>query len=79
MRLRGTVGKKVLCVLIDSGSIHNFLDVKMANKLGCVVKEIDELIVVAANGNELKCKENCHKFVWTMQGQTFETYVMALP
>ena len=63
MRLRGAVGKKVLCVLIDSRSTHNFLEVRMANKLGCVMKEIDEVRVVAANGNELKCKENCHKFV----------------
>ena len=37
MRLRGAAGKRMLCILIDSGSTHNFIDVRMATKLGCVV------------------------------------------
>ena len=43
------------------------------------MKEIDELRVLAANENKLKCNETCKKFVWSMQGQTFETSVLALP
>ena len=79
MRLRGSVGRKGLCILIDSGSTHNFIDERMASKLGCVMESIDELRVSAANGNKLSCKETCKRFLWTMQGQNFEASVLALP
>ena len=43
MRLRGSVGKRVLCILIDSGSTHNFIDERMARKLGCNMEVVKEL------------------------------------
>ena len=36
MRVRGLVGKKMLCVLTDTKSTHNFINEGMASKLGCV-------------------------------------------
>ena len=68
MRLRGSVGRKVLCILIDSGSTHNFINSRMARKLGCVMEYIHELKVLTANGMELQCSERCRKFPWVMQG-----------
>ena len=62
MRLRGSVGKRMLCILIDSGSKHNFIDVRMATKLGCVMELIFELKVVIANGSELRCTKVCKGF-----------------
>ena len=79
MRLRGSVGKKVLCILIDSGSTHNFIDARMGIRLGCVMEKIGELKVATADGNELKCKEVYKGFSWTMQGQIFKVDVLALP
>ena len=35
MRVTGYVGKKAIQILIDSGSTHNFLDVRLAQRLGC--------------------------------------------
>ena len=61
-RLCGSVGRKVLCILIDSGSTHNFINESMANKLGCVMESIDELRVSTTNGNKLSCKETCKRF-----------------
>ena len=79
MRVRGSVGRKSLCILIDSGSTHNFIDVRVTTKLGCVLEPIEELKVIAANGNELKCRDVCKSFSWTMQGHTFQASVLALP
>ena len=79
MRVKGSVGTKVLCILIDSGSTHNFIDTRMAVKLGCIMETIKELKVVTANGNELRCKETCKNFSWKMQGQMFEAEMLALP
>ena len=78
MRLRGSIGTKGLCILIDSGSTHNFIDAKMVAKLGCVMKPTTELKVMAANGNELRCKEICRGFSWTMQGKKLQANVLAL-
>ena len=46
MRLKGTVGRKRICILIDSGSTHNFLDAKMVGRLGCIMEDIDRKSVV---------------------------------
>ncbi|WVZ11181.1 hypothetical protein V8G54_015711 [Vigna mungo] len=39
MRIIGYKQKKLLHILIDNGSTHNFLDVDMAQKLGCKIEE----------------------------------------
>ena len=68
MMLKGTVGRKRICILIDSGSTHNFLDAKMVGRLGCIMEDILELRVMAANVNELVCRETCKEFSWIIQG-----------
>ena len=40
MKVIVTVNKKPLHILIDSGSTHNFLDVRVAKKLDCKVEEM---------------------------------------
>ena len=77
MRLRGSVRKKMLNILIDTGSTHNFISCEMAIKLGCVMETVAELKVSAANGEELKCNAVCKQFKWVMQGQLFVADVLA--
>lgn len=36
MKIKGVHKKKMIFLLVDSGSTHNFIDVKVAEKLGCV-------------------------------------------
>ena len=79
MMLKGLVGRRVLCILIDFGSTHNFINARIARKLGCVMEYIHELKVLTANGNELQCNERCRRFSWAMQRQNFETDVLSLP
>ena len=70
---------KPLNILIDSGSTHNFLDTKMAKKLGCKVEEIGPMKVDVANGNSLACVAICRGLTWTLQGSKFTTDVLLLP
>ena len=69
----------MLCVLIDTRSIHNFINSNMAIKLGCIMEPILELKVLDANGEELKCREVCKAFTWVMQGQSYRAEVLSLP
>ena len=73
------MGRKVLCILIDFGSTQNFINSRIARKLGCVMEYIHELKVLTANGMELQCNERCRKCPWAMQGQNFEADVLSLP
>ena len=66
IKVRGYIGRKSLCIMIDLGSTHNFIDVRVITKLGCVLEPIEELKVIVANGNELKCIDVCKSFSWTM-------------
>ena len=56
----------MLCILIDTGSTHNFLNCNMAIKLGCIMESVSELRIMAANGELLKCNELCRGFTWVM-------------
>ena len=66
MRINGSVRKKMLSVLIDTDSIHNFISYGVAFRLGCILETVPVLKVLAANGEKLKCNEVCKKFTWCM-------------
>ncbi|GJW42420.1 retrotransposon-related protein [Tanacetum coccineum] len=53
MRVRGHVLKQLLHILIDSGSTHNFLDIYMAKRLGCKIRNTCPLEVSVAGGSKL--------------------------
>lgn len=50
MRVIGQYGKRKLFILIDNGSTHNFLDLNVANKIGCVLEKTKPMDVAAASG-----------------------------
>ncbi|GJX32271.1 putative mitochondrial protein [Tanacetum coccineum] len=45
LRVRGTVGKHTIHILVDCGSTHNFVDVAVAKKLGCPIRSICPLSI----------------------------------
>lgn len=79
MRVRGSVGKNAIYVLVDSGSTHNFLDLQIAKKMGCRLRKICPLEVFLANGNVMASCYECKGFTWIFQGVTYITDVMILP
>ena len=62
----------MLHLLIDSDCTHNFLNIRIAKQLGCILESISELKVIATNGNELICNEICKNFVWRIQSYNFK-------
>lgn len=66
-------------IIIDSGSTHNFLELSMAKKLGCIVSSMSPHDVVnVANGNHIACQQKCASFSWVMQVKFFTTDVMLI-
>ncbi|GJT68824.1 reverse transcriptase, partial [Tanacetum coccineum] len=79
IRVKGCMGRNALHVLVDSGSIHNFLDLQIAKKLGCMLRRICPLDVFVANGNVITSIYECKGLTWVCQGVTYTTDVMILP
>ena len=79
MILKRFVGKRVLCILINSSSTLNFIDTIVIVKLGFAMESIIELKMLVVNENELRINETCKEFSWTMQGQNFQAEASALP
>ena len=68
MILKRFVGKRVLCILINSSSTLNFINTIVIVKLGFAMESIIELKMLVVNENELRINETCKEFSWTMQG-----------
>ena len=71
--------KKLLHILIDSGSTHNFLDAHVAKKLGCRIEVIPSLNVVVADGNKVQISNVVKSFTWVIQNTSFSSDIMLLP
>lgn len=67
------------CILIDPGSTHNFLDLNIAQELGCSLEPIKPMSVSAATGGALLTKYKCSEFTWKVQGYMLTTEVITLP
>lgn len=79
MRVTGMYDRKLLQILLDSGSTHNFLDLEMAKKLGCKLEKVDSLPVAAGGGTTLEAPYICRGFTWKLQHVSFTADVIVLP
>lgn len=78
MRISGLHGNKLLQILVDSGSTHNFLDIEVAKKLGCKLDVISPLTVTAGGGYILEAPYICRGFQWVLQQTKFTADVIVL-
>lgn len=79
MRVTGMHDKKMLHILLDSGSTHNFLDLDLAKKLGCKLEAISPLAVSSGGGHKLEAAFVCKGFKWLLQQVVFTADVIVLP
>ncbi|XP_019084362.1 PREDICTED: uncharacterized protein LOC109125977 [Camelina sativa] len=79
MRVRGTYDKKILFMLVDSGSTHNFVDSKMAAKLGCKIESAGLSRVAVADGRKLRIEGRVKDFKWKLHTTQFHSDVLLIP
>ncbi|PKA66677.1 hypothetical protein AXF42_Ash003332 [Apostasia shenzhenica] len=75
----GTIKRRKICILIDSGSTHNFLDPSVLSVGAYAVESIPKQHVRLANGDKILLSEQIKNFHWQMQGITFTTNVLMMP
>jgi hypothetical protein len=78
MRLIGFLRFQPVVILIDYRSMPNFLDTKLALKLGIQPLQQDEIRVQVANGEELTSPGRCKDVDVKMQGFLFRTELFDL-
>ncbi|KAF8402565.1 hypothetical protein HHK36_010651 [Tetracentron sinense] len=71
MRVQGTIKREPVTMLIDSGSTHNFLNEKIAKRLGCRVQIGGELRVTVASGETLSSNGMWPQLPFTVQQEKF--------
>ncbi|XP_071728214.1 uncharacterized protein [Rutidosis leptorrhynchoides] len=79
MRVSGKVNKYKVHIVIDSGSIHNFLDYETAKKLGCRLSKMAPMQVNVPGGNKLLTSTSWDKVVWTINSATFSSDMALIP
>ncbi|GJR98552.1 hypothetical protein Tco_0270726 [Tanacetum coccineum] len=62
-----------------SGSTHNFLDIKMAKRIGCKISSTCPLTIFVPGGKQMVTMNECKDFQWQLYGHTFTADVMLLP
>lgn len=78
MRVKGNVKKKLINILIDSGSTHNFLSPEVIKRVNISTEITDSLPVSVADGTKLISTATYRNFSWEMQGTIFQANMRVL-
>ncbi|XP_074378145.1 uncharacterized protein LOC141719664 [Apium graveolens] len=78
IRVKGCVKGKIIHILIDNGSTHNFLDEGIAKELGITIENMPTQQIIVADGNQMNCNQICRQFDWEMGNVGFSTEVMKI-
>ena len=69
--LKGTIQDKQVQILVDSGSMFNFVQAEVAQKLGLVHTNVDPFKVFVGNRDFIWCKVMSPQVEVVVQGMTF--------
>lgn len=73
------ITKKMLLVVVDSGTTNNFIEPALAKKLNCKLEAITPLKVPVVGGMVIDAPYTCRRFSWQLQQPKFTSDVMVLP
>ncbi|KAG8390797.1 hypothetical protein BUALT_Bualt01G0120900 [Buddleja alternifolia] len=76
MRVTGVTKGRLIHILIDTESTHNFMDLGTAKRLGCKLEPMTPFSVSVADGNKIHNSFMYRNFCWKMQGMKFSTDLM---
>lgn len=79
MKLTGKFKKRTIHILVDSGSTHNFLDIKVAKNMGLTLWTVDPIPIMVADGRRILSTKTARRFNWQMQGYNFEADFYIIP
>jgi hypothetical protein len=78
LKLRALAQNKIMLILVDSGSTHNFVNTAFVHKSGLRSVHIPPLEVKVASGETLVTNQSVPQLEWWTQGYTFHIDTMVL-
>eukprot|EP00253_Pinus_taeda_P025407 PITA_25407 len=78
LKIRGFIKHRPVVVLIDSGSTHNFIHQKVAEKMHCFVRAVSNFQVQIADGGTMKCEGHCENVKLQMGDYQLKTHMFAI-
>ncbi|KAH7545445.1 hypothetical protein FEM48_Zijuj01G0094700 [Ziziphus jujuba var. spinosa] len=79
LRVTGRIKSRDLMVLIDGGSLHNFIDQSVVQKLGIPIDHTKKFSVIVANKECIECVGVCRSLQVRIQGYTLFADYYVLP
>ncbi|MCI14251.1 transposon Ty3-G gag-pol polyprotein, partial [Trifolium medium] len=74
-RILGTIAKKQVTILVDSGSKHNFIQDRVAKFLGLAITPASQPFrVMVGNGSTLECVTQCAGVTFAIQEEVGTTF-----
>lgn len=78
-RLYGVINHARVTILVDSSSMHNFIQPRVAKFLGLSMEETMPLQVMVGNGSVLECRQLCPATTLLIQDHSFTVTLRVLP
>lgn len=75
----GNIFGHPLLLLVDGGSIHNFVQQQLVTQVGLPCRDTTPLRVMVGNGQYLECTSICDAITIHIQHHTFVVYLHVLP
>jgi Retroviral aspartyl protease len=79
MRFKGQLGKISIFALIDSGSIHSFINPMVFSADTYQIHETKPMVVMVANGEHMVTDSKCASLNFSIQGFEFLPELRLLP
>ncbi|KAG7585117.1 Retrotransposon gag domain [Arabidopsis thaliana x Arabidopsis arenosa] len=79
MRVKGNYGKHNLFMLVDSGSTHNFIDPRVAERLQCELLPAGKTRVTVADGRRVGVSTRINNLKWNFRATEFSGDFLVLP
>ncbi|CAM8956889.1 unnamed protein product [Rhodiola kirilowii] len=72
LRLPALLNGRNIMVLVDGGSTHNFMQLRLAKSLGLAIEPSPHLSVTVGNGETLICAGLCNQLTLTLNNHPFQ-------
>jgi hypothetical protein len=79
LKIVGYIKKQKVIVLIDSGSTHNFINKRLAERLNCFVYPMTNFQFLVANGGSIDCVGKCPNIKLSMGEYNLEITMYVIP
>jgi hypothetical protein len=78
LKIEGYIKNKKVTMLIDSSSMHNFVNYKLSKSINCFVFTATKFQVMISYGGTINCSGKCHSIKLNMREYLFDSPTISI-